>query len=139
MGLSRQKVNYPLRVLERVGLVELVELRQRRGCIERILRATAEAFVVDPSVMGGPSGPLIARDAFAAEHLVAVAGRTVRDVSLMHASVGAQAKRLLTFTIETEASFASRRRSMSSPMRSLRRSQKSPNASPQPVVAGTEW
>jgi len=106
MGLSRQKVNYHLRVLERVGLVELVELRQRRGCTERILRATAEAFVVDPSVMGGPSDPLIARDAFAAEHLVAVAGRTVRDVSRMHAAAGAQAKRLLTFTIETEVSFA---------------------------------
>lgn len=106
MGLSRQKVNYHLRVLERVGLVELVELRQRRGCTERILRATSDAFVVDPTVMSRPADPLVARDAYAAEHLVAVAGRTVRDVSRMHAAAGAQAKRLLTFTIETEVSFA---------------------------------
>lgn len=106
MGLSRQKANYHLRVLERAGLVELVELRQRRGCTERILRATANAFVVDSSVMGGSSDPLAARDAYAAEHLVAVAGQTVRDVSRMHGAAGQQGKRLLTFTIETEVSFS---------------------------------
>ncbi len=106
MGLSRQKANYHMRVLERAGLVELVALRQRRGCTERILRATADAFVVDPSVMGGPADPLAARDAYAAEHLVAVAGQMVRDVSRMHGVAGQQGKRLLTFTIETEVSFS---------------------------------
>ena len=106
LGLPRQKVNYHLRVLEGAGLVELVELRQRRGCTERILRASADAFVVDPSVMSRRTDPLAARDAYAAEHLVAVTGRTVRDVSRMHAAAGRDGKRLLTFTIETEVGFA---------------------------------
>lgn len=106
LGLSRQTANYHLRVLERAGLVELVELRQRRGCTERVLRACADAFVVDPSVMSRPTDPITSRDAYAAEHLVAVAGRTVRDVSRMRAAAGDQGKRLLTFTIETEVGFA---------------------------------
>ena len=38
LGLARQKVAYHLRVLEQAGLVELVELRQRRGFTERVLR-----------------------------------------------------------------------------------------------------
>lgn len=106
LGLSRQKVNYHLRVLERAGLVELVEVRQRRGCTERILRTSAEAFVVDPSVMSRRTDPVAARDAYAAEHLVDMAGGTVRDVARMHAAAGRQGKRLLTFTIETEVGFA---------------------------------
>ena len=53
MDLGRQRVNYHLRELEKAGLVHLVEERQRRGCVERILAARADAFVVDPAVMGG--------------------------------------------------------------------------------------
>jgi len=95
-----------VRVLEQAGLLELVELRQRRGCIERILRASADAFVVDPTVMSRTSDPIATRDAYAAEHLVGAAGRTVREVSRMRAAAGEQGKRLLTFTIETEVSFS---------------------------------
>ena len=105
LDLSRQTANYHLRVLERAGLVEVVELRQRRGCTERILQTSAEAFVVDPSVIGARRDPIAARDAFAAEHLVAVAGGTVRDVARMQAAADRQGKRLLTFTIETEVGF----------------------------------
>lgn len=105
MDLPRQKVNYHLRQLERAGLVELVEERRRRGCVERVLRASAEAFVVDPTVLGaGPS--VTARDQFAAEHLVAAAAATVRDVSRMRAAAADQGKRLLTFTIEADVAFA---------------------------------
>lgn len=106
LGLSRQQANYHVRVLERAGLVELVELRQRRGCTERVVQASADAFVVDPAVMSRASDPIAVRDAYAAEHLVAVAGRVVRDVSRMQAAAGEQGKRLLTFTLETELGFA---------------------------------
>ena len=37
LGVARQKVDYHLRLLETAGLVELVEERQRRGCVERIM------------------------------------------------------------------------------------------------------
>jgi DNA-binding transcriptional ArsR family regulator len=104
LGMSRQRVNYHLRALEEAGLVELVETRRRRGCVERVLAATAEAFVVDPAVMG--AGPAHAQDRFAAEHLVATAAGVVRDVARMQGAAERRGQRLLTFTIETEVRLA---------------------------------
>ncbi len=104
LELPRQRVNYHLRELEKAGLVELVEERQRRGCVERILRATSGSFVVDPAVMGRAFSKL--GDQYAAEHLVEVASGTVRDVARMQSKADASGKRLLTFTLETEVRFA---------------------------------
>jgi DNA-binding transcriptional ArsR family regulator len=104
LGISRQRVNYHLRALEHAGLLELVEERRRRGCVERVLAATSEAFVVDPAVMG--AAPEHAQDRYAAQHLVAAAGGVVRDVARMQEQADRQGVRLLTFTLETEVSFA---------------------------------
>lgn len=52
LGQSRQRLSHHLRELERAGLVELVELRPRRGCPERVVRATARAVMVDPDASG---------------------------------------------------------------------------------------
>jgi DNA-binding transcriptional ArsR family regulator len=104
LGVPRQRVNYHVRALEQAGLVELVDERRRRGCTERIMRATAQSFVVDPEVLGSTAGPVSrarARDRFAAEHLMTTAAATVRDVGRMVESADAQQKRLLTFTVET--------------------------------------
>lgn len=89
LDLSRQRVNYHLRALERDGLLELVEERPRRGCVERILRARAAA-----------------QDRHAAEHLIVTAGDAVRDVSRMQEAAARAGERLLTFTIEADVSFA---------------------------------
>ncbi|MCC3762671.1 helix-turn-helix domain-containing protein [Glycomyces sp. TRM65418] len=111
LDLPRQRVNYHLRALEAVELVELVEERRRRGCVERIVRAKPGAFVVDPTVLDGePASPDQAtrlQDQFAAEHLVGVAATTVRDVARMQVKAEEQGKRLLTFTIEADLRFAS--------------------------------
>lgn len=104
VGMTRQQAHYHLRVLETAGLVELVETRQRRGATERILRATAGAFVVDPGVMQ-PDREAPAADRHAAEHLVATASALVRDVTRMQAAAGD--RRLLTFTIEADVGFRS--------------------------------
>jgi DNA-binding transcriptional ArsR family regulator len=104
LELPRQRVNYHLRELEKAGLVELVEERQRRGFVERILRATSGAFVVDPDVMHGEFTRM--HDQYAAEHLVEVAAGTVRDVARMQNKADAAGKRLLTFTLEAEVRFA---------------------------------
>ena len=105
LGLPRQRVNYHVRALERDGLVELVAERRRRGCVERVLQASAEAFVVDPRVLAEPSGAR-GRDRFAAEHLVSAAADLVRDVGRQVAGAHAAGTRLLTFTVETELTFA---------------------------------
>lgn len=108
LELPRQKLNYHLRVLEQAGLVELVEERQRRGCTERIMRATADAFVVDPSVMSAREQDSFTavQDRYAAEHLVATAADTVRQVARMQAAAERAGTRLLTFTIEADIRFA---------------------------------
>ena len=104
MGLPRQRLNYHLKALEKAGLVELVEERQRRGCVERILRTRPGALVMDPTVV--PDELAGTQDQFAAEHLVGVAANTVRDVARMQTGAAQAGKRLLTFTLETELRFA---------------------------------
>ena len=102
--IPRQKLNYHLRVLESQQLLELVELRPRRGFTERVLRTVADALVVDPGVLGGPAP--VDGDRHAAEHLVQVAGAVVRDVGRMVVRSRQQDKRLLTFTLEADVRFA---------------------------------
>jgi DNA-binding transcriptional ArsR family regulator len=103
LGLPRQRLGYHLRVLEDAGLVMLVEARQRRGFVERVLVARADAFLVDPSLMGQRSETVSReQDRFAADHLLATAADLVADVGRMQAAAAGEGRRLLTFTIEAE-------------------------------------
>ncbi len=103
-GIPRQKLNYHLRVLEGQQLLELIELRPRRGFTERVLRTVGDGLVVDPDVLVG-SPPPSDGDRHAADHLVQAAGAVVRNVSRMSTRAGQKGKRLLTFTIETDVRF----------------------------------
>jgi DNA-binding transcriptional ArsR family regulator len=106
-GVSRQKLNYHLRKLEDAGLVELVAVRQRRGFTERMLRARADAYVVDPALVRAPGRTRDSDgDRHAADHLVDVAATTVREVARMQSAAGRKGLRLLTFTLETEVHLA---------------------------------
>jgi DNA-binding transcriptional ArsR family regulator len=116
LGLPRQRVNYHLRTLEAAGFLELVEERPRRGCIERVLRTSAKAFIVDPGMIAPARRPVSGdaarraaahQDRFAAETLVEAASSVVRDVSRMQGRASAQGTRLLTCAIETEVRLAS--------------------------------
>ena len=51
VGLPRQKVNYHLRTLERHGLITLAEERRRGNLTERVLQATASAYVISPAAL----------------------------------------------------------------------------------------
>ncbi|MEU8250117.1 helix-turn-helix domain-containing protein [Nonomuraea sp. NPDC048916] len=110
LDLPRQRVSYHLKVLERQGLIEVVEERPRRGFVERVMRATANAFLVDPDVLASAAdveaGFHGIADRHAAEHLVEVAAGTVRHVTRMAAEADRQGVRLLTFTLEAEVRFA---------------------------------
>jgi len=105
-GIARQKLNYHLRELERTGLVELAGERRRRGCTERLLRATARAYVVSPALLG-PLGPEPAIDRFSSSYLIVAAGRLIRDVASLAGRARRAEKRLATMTLETEIRFAS--------------------------------
>jgi len=108
LSLPRQKLNYHLRELERVGLLELAEERPRRGVAERILRPTARAYVVSPALLESSSteSPQL-RDRFSSSYLLASAARTVRDAAALLRGAARAKKALATFTLETEVSFES--------------------------------
>jgi len=107
LAIPRQKLAYHLRVLEEAGLIRLVEERQRRGFIERVMVACADTFVLDPAlVQGAAQRAGDAQDRHASEHLVRTAAALVRDVARMREAADREGKRLLTLTVEAELTFA---------------------------------
>jgi DNA-binding transcriptional ArsR family regulator len=108
LDLPRQKVNYHLKTLERHGLVELTEERKRGNLTERVMRATAAAYVISPSTLPRlQPDPSRAPDQLSARWLVALAARTVRDVGeLMRRAAGAR-QRVATYAVDAEIRFAS--------------------------------
>jgi DNA-binding transcriptional ArsR family regulator len=108
LGLARQKVNYHLRTLEDHGLVELVEERRRGNATERVLRATAAAYVISPAALGAAApDPERAPDRLSARWLVALAARIVRDVGELLAGAARTGTRVATFAVDGEVRFAS--------------------------------
>jgi DNA-binding transcriptional ArsR family regulator len=106
--LPRQKLNYHLRELERNGFVEFVEERRKGNCIERLYKATARFYVIDPAVLGRlGADPHEFQDRFSSAYLVAVAAKTIRDVAVLRERAQKAGKRLATFTLQTEMQFAS--------------------------------
>ena len=108
VGMARQKVNYHLKALESHGLLELAEERMRGGITERVLRATAAAYVVSPAVLGeSAADPDGAPDRLSARYLIALAGRVVREVGGLANRAAAAGRRLPTLAIDTEIRFRS--------------------------------
>ena len=107
-GLTRQKVNYHLRALERHGLVELVEERRKGNCNERVMQATAAAYVISPTALSAVApDPARAPDQRSARWLLGVAGRLVAEVGELITRAGAAGKPLATLGIDSEIRFAS--------------------------------
>jgi DNA-binding transcriptional ArsR family regulator len=108
LKLPRQRINYHLKVLEGAGLVELVEERRKGNCLERVVRATARAFIISPEALGklGPTAELAA-DRLSSAYLAAAAGRTIRDVAVLQDKAKREGKRVATLTLETDVRFAS--------------------------------
>lgn len=108
LGVSRQKLNYHVRVLEDLGLLRLVEVRQRRGCQERVLQTSAKTFVVAPEVLGDVTlEPEEHQDRFSSAYLVRTAARLMGDVAALREGAREAGKRLATVTQETEIRFRS--------------------------------
>jgi DNA-binding transcriptional ArsR family regulator len=107
LSVARQKVGYHLKELEKDGLVELVEERKSGNCVERIVRATGRAYLVSAEALGSLAhGALEATDRFSAAYVIAVAARTIRELSKLRRAADEAGKRLATLTLETEIRFA---------------------------------
>ena len=102
LGLPRQQVNYHLRELERVGLVEFVEERRRGNCVERLYRAVAESFVIAPDAVGGlKPDPASARDRGSSDYLVALGAQLIDDIGHLRDV----RQRVPTLAVETSLRF----------------------------------
>lgn len=108
LNIPRQRLNYHLRELEKEGLLECVEERRKGNCTERILKASARAFVITAEALGAlgqqPGDP---PDRFSAAYLTAAANRAVREIADLSERAAAEGRRLATLTIEAEIRFAS--------------------------------
>lgn len=110
VGMTRQRVNYHLRELEKAGLVELVEERRKGNCTERVMRASARSYLISPEVLGAlgtdaPTGD--ARDRFSAAYLITAVARALRDLAVLRARADRAAKPLATLALETDVRFKS--------------------------------
>jgi DNA-binding transcriptional ArsR family regulator len=108
VGLTRQKVNYHLRALERHGLVELVEERRKGNMTERVMRATAASYVISPAALASVApDPDRSPDQLSALWLLALAARLVKEVGELIGCAKRARRPLATFGIDTEIRFAS--------------------------------
>ena len=108
LKIPRQRLNYHLRALEKEGLLECVEERRKGNCTERMLKATARAFVITQEALGVLGRPPEGTpDQFSAAYLAAAAGRTIQEIAELEGRARTEGRRLATLTIETEIRFAS--------------------------------
>jgi DNA-binding transcriptional ArsR family regulator len=108
VGLPRQRVNYHLRALEAHGLVHLVREQPRRGLTERVMQASAAAYVVSPGALGqAAADPERAADRLSASYLIALAARVVGEVGDLVRRADLAGKRLSTLSLDTQVRFRS--------------------------------
>ena len=108
VGLSRQKVNYHLKQLEAHGLVEPAGTRQWGGIVERLLVASAGAYLVSPAALGDAAGdPARTRDRLSASYVIALAARVVREVGGMARVAAREDKRLPVLGLDADVRFRS--------------------------------
>src|ERR1700721_2476927 len=107
LGLSRQKVNYHVKTLEQHGLVELVEERRKGNMTERVVQASAAAYVISPAALSALApDPARSPDRLSARWLLARAGPGV-DSWLMGRTESDSASKSATFTMFGEVANSS--------------------------------
>jgi hypothetical protein len=85
-----------------------VETRRKGNVTERVMRATASAYVISPSALASiQPDPARFPDRLSAFWLLAIAARLVRDVGVLIGGARKAGKRLATFGLNAEVRFAS--------------------------------
>lgn len=101
-------MNYHLKTLERHGLVELAGERRKGNVTERLMRATAASYVISPLALAAVQpDPDRFRDQLSARWLLALGARLVRDVGTLITGATKARKRLATYALDGEVTFAS--------------------------------
>ncbi|MCB2200755.1 helix-turn-helix domain-containing protein [bacterium] len=108
IGLPRQKVNYHLRELEQVGLLEPVEERKKGNVTEKVVVSVATRWLIDPGALGAiGADPATMREKFSWSYLVARAAKMIGDLASLERGARKAGKKLSTLTLDTDIRFAS--------------------------------
>lgn len=102
LGMSRQRIGYHMRELEKADFLELTRTRRRRGCTERLYRARQTTYLMEPDIPAAGE----AQDRFSWAALVQLAGRVLRELAELSKRADDTSKRLPTMSLETTVAFA---------------------------------
>jgi biotin operon repressor len=108
LGIPRQRVNYHVARLRRAGFLVPAARRKRRGLHEQQYTASAQAYVVDPGILGslGARAERI-EDRLSADYLVALAAQTQSELGQVMADAGQAGKRVATLSVSADVRFSS--------------------------------
>jgi DNA-binding transcriptional ArsR family regulator len=108
LDMPRQQLGHHLRALEEQGLVVEVGRRRHGGLTERVLTASAAAYVVSPAALGtAGADPDRIADRMSAAYLIALAARAVREIGQLLRGAERAGKRLPTLSIDADVRLAS--------------------------------
>jgi DNA-binding transcriptional ArsR family regulator len=107
VGETRQKVNYHLKELERVGLVESVGERRSGNFMETLYEAAGRSFLVAPSVAwSDPRRVDALRQQHSLENLVMVGARLQRDAVSLLDRAAFDGEQIASAAVEVDVQFA---------------------------------
>jgi len=101
--MSRQRIGYHMRELEKAGCIEKTEERQQRGLTERLYRVKPLAYVFAP---GRTVPPDDRQDRFSWATLINSIAQSLWDLVSLRRSADEQGKRLATLALVADIHFA---------------------------------
>ena len=109
LSLPRQRINYHVRSLEDEGLLVHIEDRRKGNCVERVVQAKAQRYVIDPLILNalglGQPAALDHRFSPAAEDLLAASCHTLHEVGSRLEQGPNDAPQSPTLSLETHIRF----------------------------------
>lgn len=108
LGMPRQKVNYHLRELEEQGLVTEASARRWGGLTERLMVASAAAYVISPAALGDiQPDPRKAPNRLSVGYAVALAARALRELGSLWQGADHAGRPLPVLALDADIRFAS--------------------------------
>lgn len=107
LGQPRQKVNYHLKDLERVGLVRPTGERRVGNLVETLYRAVARSYVVSPRIaLSDPRRMQALHDQRSLETLVLLGDRLQRDATALLDRAAFDGEQIASASVAAEVRFA---------------------------------
>ena len=103
LTLPRQRVNYHVRHLARVGLLKRAGRRRRRNMFEQRYVASAKGYLISPELLGGAGADWrTVSDTSSCGYLLALSAQMQSDVARAWRGSGDPGKRLATLSIKSQ-------------------------------------